>query len=116
MAKKNLSAEHTAKLIVLNADLYGTEKGKSISRYKISLNTLRALSKRDAIRDAFIAEVELELAELGWLMSRNNDDECCFMLMSTTGNWAKLSSKRVTDLINGGESAIDKAYEEYSEL
>lgn len=116
MAKKNLSAEHTAKLIILNADLYGTEKNKHISRYKISLNTLRAISKRDAIRDAFVAEVELELAELGWLMSRNNDDECCFMVMATTGNWAKLSSKRLTDLIESGETAIDEAYERYCEL
>lgn len=116
MPKKNLSAEHTAKLIVLNADFYGNEKDKLISRYKISLNTLRIISKRDAIREAFLAEVELELAELGWAFIRNNEDECCFMVMATTGNWAKLSSKRLTDLIEEGPDAIDQAYEKYMEL
>lgn len=116
MSKHRLSAAHTAKLIVLNAYFYGKEKDKSITRYKISKNTLRTMSGRSSIRSSFISELDYELAELGWMLVENHDDDLCFMIMSTTGNWAKLSSRRLNNLIDEGADGIDEAYENNIEL
>ncbi|WP_312925306.1 hypothetical protein [Atlantibacter hermannii] len=115
MAKVRHKALQTAKLLVLNAKLYENEKQKPVTRYKISKNTLRNISGRKTIRPAFIAEVEYELTELGWMLIENHEDELCFMIMATTGSWAKLSSKRLTDLIMSDSEAIDEAYEELVE-
>ncbi|MEJ5075777.1 hypothetical protein [Erwinia sp. MYb535] len=115
MSGSKISAMQTAKLIILNAHFYGEEKERPISRYKISRNTLRIISDRAALRDSFIIELEHAMAELGWLFVQNNDDECCFMVMTTTGNWAKLSSKRLTSFIKDPET-IDDEYEHKCEL
>jgi len=116
MSNHRLSASHTAKLIVLNAYFYGLEKDKHISRYKISKNTLRAMSGRSSIRASFLSELDYELAELGWMLVENHDDDLCFMVMATTGNWAKLSSRRLSTLIDEGADSIDEAYENHIEL
>ncbi|EPK3405894.1 hypothetical protein JAG57_002608 [Proteus mirabilis] len=109
--KKNLSASAVAKLIVLNAFLYATEKGKSITRYKVSNSTLRKMSHRNSLRESFLVEVDNELSELGWTMIRNNNDENCFMVMSATDNWPKLSSKRLNTILEqNDESEIDDMY------
>lgn len=112
MTIRRLSAHHTAKLLILNAFFYEKEKSKPVTRYKISKNTLRTISGRSTIRATFLEEIEYELSELGWVMIENHDDELCFMIMSTTGSWAKLSSKRLNNIINKGEDEIDKAYED----
>lgn len=116
MSTQRLSAIHTAKLIVLNAHFYGLEKEKNITRYKISKNTLRVMSGRSSIRVSFLSELDYELAELGWMLIENHDDDLCFMLMSTTGNWAKLSSRRLNTLIDEGADSIDESYDENIEL
>ena len=116
MSKHRLSAAHTAKLIVLNAYYYGQEKDKNISRYKISKNTLRTMPGRNSIRTSFLSELDYELAELGWMLVENHDDDLCFMVMSTTGNWAKLSSRRLSALIDEGADSIDEAYETHIEI
>lgn len=116
MSSHRLSAAATAKMIILNGYYYGDEKEKSITRYKMSKATLRNLSGRQKIHDSFLAEVEYELAEEGWTFMVNNDDECCFMVMSTMNNWPKLSSKRVIQLRDKGEEEIDKVYQDYIAL
>lgn len=116
MSLHRLSAAATAKMIILNGHYYGDEKEKSITRYKMSKATLRHLSGRQKIHDSFLAEVEYELAEEGWIFMINNDDECCFMVMSTMNNWPKLSSKRVIQLRDKGEEEIEKVYQNYISL
>ncbi|WP_313449951.1 hypothetical protein [Pseudescherichia sp.] len=113
MCSHRLSAAATAKLIILNGHYYSEEKEKAITRYKISKATLRNLSGRQKIHESFLAEVQYELAEEGWMFVINNDDECCFMIMSTMNNWPKLSSKRIIDLSKKGEEEIDRVYLDY---
>ncbi|MCU6237552.1 hypothetical protein KWH75_10795 [Morganella morganii] len=113
--KEYLSASAVAKLIVLNARLYAEEKGKAVTRYKISNNTFRKLSTRNCLRKPFLEDVAGELAELGWFFVQNNSDENCFMVMNATDNWPKLSAKRLDEIIknakkNKDESEIDKLY------
>ncbi|MDU0994440.1 MAG: hypothetical protein E7A54_15890 [Morganella morganii] len=114
--KKNLSALSVAKLIILNAFLYATEKDKSITRYKISNTTLRKMSLRNSLRERFLDEVKDELADLGWIMVRNNNDENCFMVMDATENWPKLSAKRLSTILEqNNESEIDDMYSHHVE-
>lgn len=90
-----MDASHVAHVIILNADTYGTEKGREINFYKFSRNTLRGISGRLKITDEFISEISAKMAEHNWILFSNNEDELCAMNLSVTSTWTKLSSKRI---------------------
>lgn len=104
------SAAHTAKLLLINAKLYEREREREITRYKFSLQTLRKVSGRKAIRQSFLDDLDVELEELDWkLLPLTN--EFSVMDLSKTDSWVKLSSKRLTD---GGQ--LDLSFDEVDDL
>jgi hypothetical protein len=95
MAKRQTPA-HTAMLILINAKLYEREREKEISRYRFSLQSLRRISGRRAIRDRFVSELDDELAELGWHLIQLGN-EFAVMELEKLESWVKLSSKRLDE-------------------
>ena len=67
------SIQDTAKLLLINAKLYEEEKGKEVSRHRISSHTLKRISKRQALREGFLKSLTDELAELGWIFIKLDD-------------------------------------------
>ena len=68
MASTLRSPAAVARLILVMALLLGEETGREISRYRFGSGTLRRVSRRSYIRAAFVAELEEELAQLGWTL------------------------------------------------
>lgn len=89
------SIEDTAKLVLINAKLYGKERGREVSRYRISPLTLKRISNRQALREGFLDKLADELAELGWTFIKL-DDEFAIICSNKIESWVKISSKRLT--------------------
>jgi hypothetical protein len=102
--KERRSAYATAQLILINAKLYESEREKEITRYRFSIHTLRRISRRNSIRATFIAQLDEELAELGWFLIPLGT-EFGVMDISKMENWVKLSSKR---LIEAGYTVLEE--------
>lgn len=106
MLNKRLKAPNVAFLIVLNATYYGLEKQKAITRYKMVRKSFMLLARRKALHSTFVAEVAVELQELGWQLIEDGSGNFCFFDMSMTTNWARLSTKRVKALRDSSESEL----------
>lgn len=90
------SVQDTAKLLLINAKLYEEEKGKEVSRHRISPHTLKRISKRQALREGFLKSLTDELAELGWIFIKL-DDQFAIIDSNKIESWVKLSSKRLSE-------------------
>lgn len=90
------SIQDTAKLLLINAKLYEEEKGKEVSRHRISPHTLKRISKRQALREGFLKSLTDELAELGWIFIKL-DDQFAIIDSNKIESWVKLSSKRLSE-------------------
>ncbi len=101
---KRRTPRATAQLILINAKLYEREREREITRYRFSLQTLRRIAGRGALRQKFISDLDDELAELGWLLVPLGA-EYAVMDLAKTDSWVKLSSKR---LIEAGHLDIDE--------
>ena len=109
------NAATTAKLILLNAKLYEDERAKEITRYRFSRQTLERITGLQAIRPSFIAELEDELAYLGWQFFSLGGDYGV-LNVSKTVTWVKLSSKRLDEqessLLNASVDIVEQKYAE----
>ena len=115
MKKIRRSAETTAKLIAINGALYGEERQRQVTRYRLSFATLRALSGRTALRESFLSDLEYELMELNWLFVRLGA-EYGVVSLEKADTWVKLSSKRLKEdlecnFLTAPDDAIEKRYE-----
>lgn len=110
--------EHTcAKLILINLSLYGEEKGKDVSRARLSKATLKAISKRKHIKQGFISTLFDELLELGWFLGDQGEDEYFLLRLNKIQSWTRVASSRVKPLLAAKnrekiESDVEKKYVE----
>lgn len=110
--------EHTcAKLILINLSLYGEEKGKDVSRARLSKATLKAISKRKHIKQGFISTLFDELLELGWFLGDQGEDEYFLLRLNKVQSWTRVASSRVKPLLAAKnrekiESDVEKKYVE----
>ncbi|WP_290522113.1 MULTISPECIES: hypothetical protein [unclassified Leclercia] len=98
MFKERLKATNVALLIVINARLYAEEKGKAITRYRLTRRSFKLLAQRSALHATFVASVNEELQELGWQLIEDPDGNFAFFDTGIIDNWARLSIKRVKEL------------------
>ena len=116
MLKNRLKASNVAVLIVLNAFLYAEDKGKAITRYRMTRRSFKLLSRRQALHVTFIASVSEELQELGWQMIEDPDGNFAFFDIDIVDNWARLSISRVKEFRNLEDESLVKKYLEYHAL
>jgi len=105
----------TAQLLILNAISYGQEKGKDVSRYRIGMASLRTISSRSTIRDAFLQDLADQLNKLGWSMATlPNGDGFAIFKADIADSWAGLGTKRLKEngFLKLSESELETHFEE----
>ncbi len=89
------SAYMVALLTVLNAKRYAEEKGKKISRFRMSRPSFGKMAKRSKLRQSFLDEYEEHLGSLGWTMFGLPDGGYAFVETDSVDGWTKIASNRV---------------------
>lgn len=98
--RKLISASATAHLLILMIERYGKEKGKNIRRARFSRKTILKVSGRENLREAFLAEVNNELVDLGWVLLSISEG-FAIMGIASADSWTLIASTRIADEIKG---------------
>ncbi|MBY0337194.1 MAG: hypothetical protein K2X11_11310 [Acetobacteraceae bacterium] len=94
---RRLTAEETALFTAYLIHTYEEEKGKKTSRCRLSRRTVRLLSLRTNLRDAFIKDwIDALASDWGWLAFEFGE-EFALIRSKSVEDWTRLSSKRVSD-------------------
>lgn len=104
------TASELAILTLLMIQRYESERGKEVSRLKMSRNSLKKLAIRDRLRDSIIDEwIDVMALEHKWI-TFIHDEEFLLIKSDATQSWTKIASKRCDDIIKrlrkGDSSAI----------
>jgi hypothetical protein len=103
MKMNRISAEHTAKALLINLALYREGKSKDLSRFRISKKSLKVASNRLALRDAFVIDVIDEMAQLGWSCidpgTMSVEGELAFIQTDKIEVWPRLGVLRIRSLV-----------------
>jgi hypothetical protein len=91
-----LFAEETALLVAHLASMYGKEKGKETTRFRLSRTSVRFLSLHENLREAFVAEFVDALARFGWVAFPRGE-EFGLIQKSAIAGWVRIGTKRVMD-------------------
>lgn len=123
MSQNRISAEHTAKALLLNLALYGEGKGKDLSRFRISKKSLKTAANRLALRETFVADVIDEMAQLGWSCvnpeTMTTEGELAFIQNDKIDVWPRLGVQRIRGVVRAKgscedvEAKIDEMYDDY---
>ena len=107
------SPDAVAALLVMNAELYGHEKGREVSRFRISRVSLRRISGRSRLKAAFLDDLTESMFDLGWHFIEHNDTEYAGIQVSKMSTWPKLAHKRLiaNGLLGANEADIFTAYD-----
>ena len=73
---------------------YEQEKGRNITRLRLSRQSVRRLALRHRLREAFIAEWQDELASVGWIAFEHGEEFCLIRTDAASG-WVRIATKRV---------------------
>jgi hypothetical protein len=105
------TAYEAAILTVHLVALYDKETGKKSSRFRLSLKTLRLITLRGPLRDAFLDDWRGELDNLGWT-AIPVDDHFAIIEKSAIDGWPRIGANRMVSLLRrlraGREDALDE--------
>jgi len=109
-----LNAYSTAQALLINAEMYGDEKGKEMSRFRFTRQGLRMISGWARLSVPFVVDVFSELDSMGWTAVELADAEFAAIQTSKLTVWPRLGWGRLKPLLraNDPERAIDEAFEE----
>lgn len=96
MARRLVPANAVAALLILSVQAYREEKGKNLTRARISRKSLLKVSGRKHIREAFLEEVSAAAVELGWAIL-SMDDGLALIEADSARSWTQVSTSRVRD-------------------
>jgi hypothetical protein len=82
----------TAALVLHLLKTYDDEKNKNSTRFRISRRSLRRISLRARLEDAFVDELFSELAGLGWA-AFPIDDNIALVANTTVEDWPRIGTK-----------------------
>lgn len=108
------SAAATAELLIINASLYGAEKGRDVSRFRISREGLRTVSGWKRLSQPFMDDLKDEFLARGWKLILISDTEIAFIVLAKISVWPKIGIKRLANegLHRASEDEISGRYEE----
>ncbi|GBH26077.1 hypothetical protein [Burkholderia vietnamiensis] len=101
------SASIVALLIILNVGEFSLEKERKYSAYRMNRATLRALAARNNLTQPFLCELTSELQNRGWYLV-DTDDHFAVVHVSRISEWARLTSKRVSDYLDWSEEQLEE--------
>lgn len=93
--RKKLSPEATAQALLVNADLYGTEKGRQISRFRFTVGNLEMISGNMLLTPQFLQGLNSALWEMGWSMVHLPDGDFAFIESSKVSVWPRIGWGRL---------------------
>lgn len=111
MANYRPTASETGVLTRHLIRTYGEEKGKGVTRVRISSETVRTLANRRHLRDVFIADWIDDMADSGWSVFPVGDN-FAVLQTDTIDGWPRIASKRIRGILkrvhNGDLEALDE--------
>jgi len=123
MSTNRISSEHTAKAILINLAMYSEDKGKDLSRFRISKKSLKVAANRLTLREAFVIDVIDEMAQLGWscidVGTMATEGELAFIQTDKIDVWPRLGMIRITKFVrmrgslDAVHEVIDDKYDEH---
>jgi hypothetical protein len=123
MQSNRIGAEHTAKVLLINLEDYCNEKGKAVSRFRMSRDSLKRASNRKTLRESFVIDVIDAMAQLGWSTvdpgTMDSDNELAFIRTSMIDGWTRIGVLRIRSLVRTKGSldavhdVIDEEFEKY---
>ncbi|WP_104657342.1 hypothetical protein [Ralstonia insidiosa] len=104
----------TAALLILNAALYGEEKGREVSRCRFTRQSLRQTSGWARLSQPFLDDLFEEMTALGWRLMEHSDTEFAMVLTSKMDVWPKIGNKRLgaMGLLKAPSEQIFQEYDE----
>jgi hypothetical protein len=110
-----LTAEETALCVAYLIYLYTQEKGKDVTRLRLSRNSVRWLGLRATLKETFVDDWIEELAtEWGWIAFPHGE-EFGLIDASVMPGWVRIGTKRIADdrlkLKRGDRSVLVKMRE-----
>lgn len=113
-----INAAHTAKAILVNLAEYCDEKGKDLSRFRISRDSLKIAANRKTLREAFVVDVIDEMAQHGWscidVSTMTTNNELAFIQTPKVSVWPRLGAIRIKKLV-GQKGSLDDVHQAISE-
>lgn len=108
------SPAETATLLVLNAALYGEEKGREVSRCRFTRESLRQTSGWARLSQPFLDELTEELTAIGWRLMEHTDTDFAMLQTSKVDVWPKIGNKRLgaMGLLKAPAEEIFREYDE----
>lgn len=95
-----------AMLTIINLKKYADEKGKPVTKVRLSRSTLSSISKRKIFRTAFISELTEYLESLGWIFIELPDGGFSILESDSVSSWIQISSSRIKKEISDLSSGI----------
>jgi hypothetical protein len=91
-----LTPDEAALMTIFLVHRYELEKGKEVTRFRLSRNSVRLLGLRANLRDAFAEEWRDALAEWGWVAFPRGE-EFGLVRSPVMDGWVRLGTKRIRD-------------------
>lgn len=95
---------------------YEDERGKPITRLRLSKSSLRRLALRHRLREAFVQDWQDELASgWGWIVS-DHGDEFGLVRSEVISGWVRIGTKRIASerqKLRRGDRSVLGAISEY---
>jgi len=115
VSPRRLTAEEAALCTAYLIYLYTQEKGKDVTRLRLSRNSVRWLGLRGILREAFVDDWIEELAtEWGWIAFPHGE-EFGLIDASVMSGWVRIGTRRIDEarlkLKHGDRSLLDKMRE-----
>lgn len=103
------TAEDCAKLILINMAGYNKKNGENIDSFLISKKTIKILSDRLKLKQAFLELLEDELFELGYIFLDFGDEENRYAVISLDKiyNYKKIPSKYAKSFVDDLDDSED---------
>lgn len=107
-----ISPKQVALLLELMRRRREEETGRTTTRYRVSASTLRTISGRSRLRDAFLDELMDAMIEIGWLIIPSGDN---FGVLSSDAieSWPRIASRRIRqELSRANDPDADRFFAE----
>lgn len=91
---------------MVNADLYGTEKKRHISRFRFSKHNLRMVSGRADLAPGFIRDLVGVLWEIGYTLIELPDGDFAFIETPKIDVWPRIGWGRLDAVLRSSDPEV----------
>ncbi len=79
---------------------HGLQRGKAITRGRVSLKTLRRVCGRRALRERFIEDLATALLDWGWILVVGPGERYGLLAGTSLEGWPRVTSSSITTLLS----------------